>query len=188
MSVERDAGEMREYYDFSGGVRGRYAARYAEGVSVERLGVEAGVGHETRALTENDVVQAVGGYLSAHGYRVERMPSTAEQGVDIVAVHPQTGARLLVEAKGGTSSKPDTKRFGKPFTPNQARSHVSVAFYAAAKLLHEHPRDHTRVAMAFPDDRNHRSLVERIRSAIDTLGIEVFFVDASRGVSVLGGG
>lgn len=29
--------EMREEYDFSGGVRGKYAARYAEGTNIVRL-------------------------------------------------------------------------------------------------------------------------------------------------------
>jgi hypothetical protein len=31
---KRDAGEMREEYDFSGGVRGKYAQRFAEGSNV----------------------------------------------------------------------------------------------------------------------------------------------------------
>ena len=30
----RRSGEMRDYYDFSGGVRGKYARRYAEGTNV----------------------------------------------------------------------------------------------------------------------------------------------------------
>ncbi len=31
---KRTSEEMREHYDFSGGVRGKYAARYAEGANV----------------------------------------------------------------------------------------------------------------------------------------------------------
>jgi len=37
MNEDHDRDEMRESYDFSGGVRGKYAARYAEGVNVVRL-------------------------------------------------------------------------------------------------------------------------------------------------------
>ncbi len=37
MNEERDPDEMREHYDFTGGVRGKYAARYAEGVNLVRL-------------------------------------------------------------------------------------------------------------------------------------------------------
>lgn len=35
-SEEKDL-ELREEYDFSGGVRGKYAARYAEGTNLVRL-------------------------------------------------------------------------------------------------------------------------------------------------------
>lgn len=33
-SSSKTAEEMRDHYDFSGGVRGKYAARYAEGANV----------------------------------------------------------------------------------------------------------------------------------------------------------
>ena len=33
-SKTRNSDEMRPYYDFSGGVRGKYAARYAQGTNV----------------------------------------------------------------------------------------------------------------------------------------------------------
>ena len=33
-SKARKTAEMRDHYDFSGGVRGKYAARYAEGANV----------------------------------------------------------------------------------------------------------------------------------------------------------
>jgi hypothetical protein len=33
-SRTKQVGEMRDHYDFSGGVRGKYAARYAEGANV----------------------------------------------------------------------------------------------------------------------------------------------------------
>jgi hypothetical protein len=36
-SAEEPDLEMRDEYDFSGGVRGKYAARYAEGTNIVRL-------------------------------------------------------------------------------------------------------------------------------------------------------
>ena len=133
-------------------------------------------------LTENDVVKAVAAHLKTEGYRVESTRSTVERGVDIVAIHPDTKRQLLVEAKGGTSSKSTTARYGRPFTPNQAKSHVSVAFYYAAKLRQRHSPDGAQIAMAFPDDSQHRTLVDDISSALDALGISVFFVNAARRV------
>jgi len=74
-------------------------------------------------LTENDVIQAVSLHLKSEGYRIDKVCSTSsERGVDIVATHPKTGKRLLVEAKGATSSKDGTARFGKVFNRGQARA------------------------------------------------------------------
>jgi len=36
----KDDDEMRSHYDFSGGVRGKYAARYAEGTNVVVLNTD----------------------------------------------------------------------------------------------------------------------------------------------------
>ena len=125
-------------------------------------------------LTENDVVDAVAAHLPSLGYTVEATCTTIQRGVDIVARHDQTGRRLRVEAKGGTSSKDHTDRYGKCFNSGQVVSHVSRALYKAAVLLGEHPADD--VALALPDDEHHRARVECIGSALDKLGIGVFFV------------
>ncbi len=134
-------------------------------------------------LTENDVVRAVAAHLRSEGYHIDQELSTVEQGVDIIATKQTPRVRLLVEAKGGTSSKESTNRYGQPSTQNQAKSHVSVAFYYAAKLRQRHADETTRVALAFPDDKNHRELVAQIRTALEKLDIVVFFVDSSRRVA-----
>ena len=85
-------------------------------------------------LTENDVVQAVAERLRAEGYRILGALSTLERGIDIVGVHDRRRRKILVEAKGGTSSKKGTRRYEKGFTPNQKQTHVSVALYCAARL------------------------------------------------------
>jgi hypothetical protein len=128
-------------------------------------------------LTENDVVKAVATHLTSKGYRIESALSTIQHGVDIVAIHMKSKRVLRVEAKGGTSSKKGTNRFGKPFTRSQAQCHISVAFYYAAKLRQKY-HGH-RVAMAFPDDECHRMLIGDIKSTLDTLEIGVYFVDTS---------
>ena len=133
-------------------------------------------------LTENEIVQTLAAYLYREGYRVDKQLTTLEQGIDIDAVHIATGRRLLVEAKGGTSSKESTARFGKPFSPNQAKSHVAVAFYCGAKMQQKYAPEGAQVALAFPDDKNHRGFVQRIGAALKTLAITVYFVDETRHV------
>ncbi|SRR5258706_15542022 len=135
-------------------------------------------------LTENDVVDAVAAYLSSLGYTVESKCTTFERGVDIVALHGTTGRRLRVDAKGGTSSKDYTDRFGKRFNGGQVRSHVSRALYEAAVMLGAYPGD--EVALALPDDEHHRRRVDAIRAVLDRLAIVVFFVGDDRSVRALG--
>lgn len=136
-------------------------------------------------LTENDVIDAVASYLVSKGYNIVSQCSTVQQGIDIVAVCKSTNARVLVEAKGGTSSKNGSSRFGKPFTLNQAKNHVAVAFYYAAKLLQNNSELSPRIALAFPDDDNHRLLINNIITALEILGISVFFVDECRNVRMI---
>jgi Holliday junction resolvase-like predicted endonuclease len=128
-------------------------------------------------LTENDVVWAVAHYLSQDGYEIVSQLSTLEHGIDIEAVSVKSGRRLMVEAKGRTSSKQTTRRFGKPFSKKQANTHVAVALYFAAKLLQKHSGAAVDVALAFPDDHIQRANVMHIASTLKSLGIEVFFVD-----------
>jgi hypothetical protein len=136
-------------------------------------------------LTENDVVNAVGEHLTRTGYRVERQLSTSEHGIDIEAVHIATKRRLLIEAKGGTSSKETTNRFGKPFNQNQAKCHIAVAFYCAAKLRQDYASEGAAVAIALPDDKLHRIIIEKISGALRQLKIGVCFVSEDRIVNEL---
>lgn len=125
------------------------------------------------ALTENDVVKAVRTHLEAAGWTTHGI-STAERGVDIIAT--QGSRRMEIEAKGATSSKAGTRRYGLGFTPNQVRSHVSVALYTAAAVTSRN--DKCRAALALPDDAAHRAVVARIGPALKRLEIAVFWVDA----------
>jgi Holliday junction resolvase-like predicted endonuclease len=131
-------------------------------------------------LTEDDVVEAVCQHLQASGYRIVSRCATTQRGEDIVAENAQ-GVTLRVEAKGETSSKSITKRFGKPFDNAQANNHVAKAFYAAAEMLGAHGG---RVALALPETRLHREHAGRIRKALQQLGVGVFWVKPDRTVTL----
>jgi len=100
-------------------------------------------------------------------------------GHEIIAV--KTGRRrgeLYVEAKGQTSSKKTTPRFGKPFSETQVESHVARAFHKASAVISQPPSDNdVRAAIAFPDTPRHRACVEKIAPALKSLRIGVFWVD-----------
>jgi hypothetical protein len=133
-------------------------------------------------LTENDIVHVLANYLRRHGYRIDHQRSTRERGIDIEATEKRTGRRLLVEAKGATSSKAGTHRYNRPFTRNQAGSHVAVALYCAARLRQEFAEERPKIALAFPDDEVHSQLIERISTSLRDLKIAVYFVSKDRDV------
>lgn len=121
-------------------------------------------------LTESDVIAAVCTYLEANGYEIRQHLTEVERGEDIVAVRGTE--RLVVEAKGETSSKSGSARFGKAFSRGQVHAHIAKALYCAAK-----PRvDGTRVAIALPWNAHHEEMVAPIRPALSKLGIATYWV------------
>ena len=137
-------------------------------------------------MTENDVVHAVANHLQSAGFRIENKLTTQQRGVDIEATHESTGQRLLVEAKGGTSSKPGTNRYGLEFSSGQAESHVSRAFFTAARLRQKHANENAVIGLAFPDDGKHRALISKILDSLSLLDIVVFFVAEDGQIELLG--
>jgi len=69
-------------------------------------------------LDENEIIEAVCGYLSAQGYTIVERLRTTQHGTDVIATHSHMG-RLLIEAKGGTSTRAGSPRFGRSYDPSQ---------------------------------------------------------------------
>jgi len=137
-------------------------------------------------LTENDVIDRVCRYLMGIGWHIVSRATTTQTGYDIVATRQGvSGVELRVEAKGGTSSKQTTARFGKPFTSSQVPVHVAQALCTAIAMQAQ-PTQHgvVRVAMAFPDTKGHRKHVGRIEQGLHRLGVGVFWVDETGEVTV----
>jgi hypothetical protein len=131
------------------------------------------------ALTENQIIEAIAQHLISQGWTIDQKLTTNQRGTDIIASRDQS-PRLLIEAKGGTSSKDHTNRYGMGFSNGQVTKHVSVAFYYAAKLQELHPSD--VIGIGLPDDAPHRAAVAAIESAVRKLAISVYFVSDSADV------
>lgn len=123
-------------------------------------------------LTENQVVGAVKEHLEKKGWCIESTSSTSERGPDILAKKGET--TLVVEAKGGTSSKDETSRHGEPFDSGQKKDHVAKALYEAAKVF---SAGQHQAGIALPSDKRHSGLIEDIRPALKKLGVAVFLVN-----------
>jgi len=136
-------------------------------------------------LTENDVVQAVVNHLKKNGFKILNQATTVQRGIDIEAKGKKTKVHLFVEAKGATSSKPKTKRFGKLFNGNQIESHVSRAILKLMKIASNMPENRDmKVAMALPDNEGHRKLIEEIYPSLIRLRIGVLWVNDKLHVAV----
>lgn len=84
-------------------------------------------------IYEDQVVAAVVAHLRRDGWNVESTALATQHGDDIVATRHDE--RLVVEAKGEGSSKAHTKRFGSPFTNQQASVHIAVAVLRSMRVV-----------------------------------------------------
>ena len=131
-------------------------------------------------LFESNVIDAVCERLEKEGYRIEQRLDTTQQGFDIIAIkeNGDMKIKLIVEAKGATSSLKTSKRYGKPFDRAQVRIHVAEALYKIAEALSiKNSMYQIYTAIALPKNKNHLDHVEKIKPTLDLLGVVVFFVD-----------
>lgn len=123
-------------------------------------------------LYEDDVVGAVVAHLRSEGWEIESTSLATQHGDDIVATRGDD--RLLVEAKGEGSSKTHTKRYGSPFTNQQASVHVAVAVLRSLRVV---AKGTGLAAIALPEVESHTREIERIAPALQQLGVQVFWVN-----------
>ena len=138
-------------------------------------------------LSEEDVIEAVCDFLKERGYEIEQQLGPTEHGYDIIAkkTAPSGTVSMYVEAKGATSSKNTSNRFGRAFNASQVRTHISVAMYKACEVLSllTVGTDIIQSGIALPNDANHGKAVDKIRSSLAKLGIYMFLVNDDRSVS-----
>jgi hypothetical protein len=126
-------------------------------------------------LTEDEVLDAVTAQLIEAGWTIAARARTNQPGDDLVA--ERDGERIIIEAKGGGSSKEHTSRYGQPFSRGQVRHHVAMAVARALRVV---SRAEASAGVAFPDAPLHREEVKSLSTALDTLGIRVFWAPPPR--------
>ena len=137
-------------------------------------------------LYEWDVIEAVCKFLSSQEYEIIQKLTESQRGDDIIAVSLDGNEKIFIEAKGETSSKKGSTRFGKPFSRTQVRNHVANAFYKAARSLNNNEGQSMRSGIALPKKQDHIDLVKKITKALAILQIEVFWVNSNGLVEVAG--
>jgi hypothetical protein len=136
-------------------------------------------------MDENEVIEAVCRHLQQNGFVVKQRRHTTEHGVDIIAVDPRSGRTIYIEAKGGTSSRDGSARFGKPYTQTQVYDRVSKGVFTALQLRAQYSdRDAAQVFLAVPDSKWFRRYLDSIGSELSAVGLAVLFVDDAGRVSI----
>lgn len=130
-------------------------------------------------LTENDVVQSVKYDLEERGWKVVSFCDTSTAGIDIHAVRRKQV--LYVEAKGVTSSKPSSSRYGKLQDASQIFIQVAAALLKCAELRSEH--EDAAVAIAVPSHSAMQRRIERIKPVLEASKISLIWVDDDMTVS-----
>ncbi len=135
-------------------------------------------------LFESDVVDAVCHYLARYGFTIRQSLAPSQQGIDIIAIREgPVLTELVVEAKGETSERSGSHRYGQPFNSAQVKIHIAEAFYTAAALTFPPtPHQLRRVAVALPKNALHERYATRIQPALTALGIGVFWITPDKTV------
>jgi len=136
-------------------------------------------------MDENEVVAGICAHLMSLGLVVEQRLHTTERGIDIIARDSETGQRILIEAKGGTSSRSGSERFGHPYTQTQVFDRASKGIYTTLKMRADHSKEELRCILAAPDSRWFRGYLEPIAALVRPLDIEIWLLATDGSVSVL---
>lgn len=135
---------------------------------------------KSKLLYEGDVVDSVVSYLKKNGYEILSYCYPRQKGYDIVA--KKDGKLLYVEAKGSTSSNPESSRYEIGFNSTQMKVHVAEAIYKSMVTINNNPD--CNVAIALPSSRTHKKLIDAVLPLLQKLGIIIFWVDNVRNVSI----
>ena len=125
-------------------------------------------------ITENDVIERVTDFLTRRNWKIVSTATTVQHGPDVVA-RAGPGKEIWIEAKGQTSSKHGTRRYGKEFNRSQKEDHLGRALLKCCQYLSEKPD--LIVAIAVPNDELDLKLIRDIRPALERLKVVTFLVD-----------
>lgn len=135
-------------------------------------------GYRREVLYEEHDLDAVAKYLIKHDWsELSRVAATRSHGDDLVM--GKSGRRLLIEAKGATSSDPRSKRSASSSRPARSVLMSVVLYLRALRWVSAGGAD---AAIAVPANRLHRLKIGEVAPAIQRAGIGVFWVHEDRRV------
>ena len=131
-------------------------------------------------LYEDEITKLFRDYLKKQGWVIESTAKGRKRGADIVA--KRSGKRIYIEAKGGGSQDPKSKRFGSAFTKLQSQQNTDVAFACLARMISRYCPDY--IGMVLHHDAYHHDSVKEILPTIKKIQAGVWLV-SKKGVVCL---
>jgi hypothetical protein len=133
-------------------------------------------------VNENHVIAELKKHLLERGYEFVSECSTIMQGIDLVMRKDER--EIWIEAKGKTSSRENSNRFGKEFNDAQCHDHFSRAFFKACQMRDEAVQrgKDVHVAIAFSHTKHYQKYCDRTKATRKELGIALFWV---KGIGVI---
>jgi hypothetical protein len=106
------------------------------------------------------------------------MVGTIMRGIDLVM--KKGNQEIWIEAKGSTSSRQGSTRFGKVFNDAQCHDHFSRAFFKACQMRDEVKQSNNtvRIAIAFAHTKHFQKYCDRTHETRKELGIALFWIKA----------
>lgn len=138
---------------------------------------------ERLVLNEDNVANAVGRWLEERGFEV-RVITSKQRGYDIDARHPASDVRWVIEAKGATSSKPESRRYGQEGGSAGAYFGTAAAFHNAVAWTGREELKAANIGLALPATRWFNIHSYKLHPACAMMGITVFRVDENGKVSL----
>jgi Holliday junction resolvase-like predicted endonuclease len=123
------------------------------------------------------VIEILSDYLKSQGYSIMQSLTTLQKGIDLIAENSEEC--LYIEAKGATSAREGSNRFGKEFNSAQVRTHISEAIFASLKVLNNKKTAKIKAAIALPASTLHIREIEKVKHILKEIGIKVFFVSST---------
>jgi hypothetical protein len=127
-------------------------------------------------MDENVVVESACQRLKTAGCEIVERRTTKEQGIDIVAHNPSNGHDFYVEAKGGTSSRIGSRRFGLAYTQSQVFDRVAKGVFTCVELRAKYPDSvNQHVILSVPDALWFHSYLDPVLEQLRLTGVVVWF-------------
>ena len=131
-------------------------------------------------MDENAIVDAVCARLVREGCEILSRCTTTQRGIDIVA-RAANGQHYYVEAKGGTSTREGSARFGKAYVPSQIFDRVAKGVFTCLQLRSKHPdASRERVVLALPDEERFSAYIESVELQLRAVAIEVWYISDAK--------